>query len=750
MFELLFKFEPELFSRGGLELGWSWTAYAATALAIGVAVYLLLGYARLTATALLRQRATLCGIRSALLALLLLVSLGPVLVVEIEEGIRGRVAVLIDDSLSMRIPDMDGRTRADFVEEFFAPGSGSLSKALAQRFDTQHFRFSGTVGPLAADEALSFSGSRTDIAAALEWLAREQQSSALAALVLVTDGGLDSRAPLGGALHALRAADIVVHAVAVGSERFATELDVVELSLPQTVLQGDSVDANVTLRHRGLGGRRVTLLIEDEDAIVAERLVTMPTDRDRSTVSVRLALTESGLRRVAARIAVEPGELITDNNVAQRTVAVRDTPVRVLHFEGEPRFEVKFLRRAVAADDNIRLVSLIRTAENKFYRLGVDSAEQLSGGFPNTDEALFGFDALVLGSVEAKLLSLAHQERIRDFVARRGGGLLLLGGSHSFAEGGYSGTVLAGLMPVVLAEANGDYRAEVKVRPTVAGRNDPLLLPWQPNPGGLWDRLPTLTVVNPLRRTKPGAIALLEGHDGSSDPLVIFAHHRYGRGTVAVLAVRNTWRWQMHADIAIDDETHETLWRQLLRQLGLPAMAQVTLRVEPSRAALGQSVEVRAEALDAAYRPLQDADLQLQVATPLGDMDTIRLEQAVQGVGYHAQFVAHETGRYELHVSRPGSGELGAVDAFVEVTSAGGEFHDAELDLALLTRIAEGTGGRVFRAADVQAIPESIDPARGARTVVQRLELWDAPVLLLALLGLGCAEWLYRRRCRLA
>ena len=39
-----------------------------------------------------------------------------------------------------------------------------------------------------------------------------------------------------------------------------------------------------------------------------------------------------------------------------------------MYFEGEPRWEVGFLLRAVEDDENLQVVLLQRTAENKFLR----------------------------------------------------------------------------------------------------------------------------------------------------------------------------------------------------------------------------------------------------------------------------------------------------------------------------------------------------------------------------------------------
>ena len=44
--------------------------------------------------------------------------------------------------------------------------------------------------------------------------------------------------------------------------------------------------------------------------------------------------------------------------------------------------EQKFIHLAVDEDKNLQVVTLVRTADNKYYRLVLDNAEQLAGGFP--------------------------------------------------------------------------------------------------------------------------------------------------------------------------------------------------------------------------------------------------------------------------------------------------------------------------------------------------------------------------------
>ena len=61
---------------------------------------------------------------------------------------------------------------------------------------------------------------------------------------------------------------------------------------------------------------------------------------------------------------------------------------KILYYEGEPRWEAKFLLRAVADDEQLQVSLLQRTAENRFLRRNVDGANDLRDGFPATREDL--------------------------------------------------------------------------------------------------------------------------------------------------------------------------------------------------------------------------------------------------------------------------------------------------------------------------------------------------------------------------
>ena len=105
-------------------------------------------------------------------------------------------------------------------------------------------------------------------------------------------------------------------------------------------------------------------------------------------------------------------------------------------------------------DPNIRLVTLLRSSQNKFYRQGIDKEEMLSEGFPKKKEELFAFKGLIFGSIESTFFSQDQLKNVVDFVSNRGGGYLMMGGRNSFSGGRYENSPIADILPVQLSSGD--------------------------------------------------------------------------------------------------------------------------------------------------------------------------------------------------------------------------------------------------------------------------------------------------------
>ena len=79
----------------------------------------------------------------------------------------------------------------------------------------------------------------------------------------------------------------------------------------------------------------------------------------------------------------------------------KSTRPRILYIEGEPKWEFKFIRRAIEPDQSLQLTTILRTTQNKIYRQGIDTPAELEQGFPATVDELFKYQGIIIGGVEA-------------------------------------------------------------------------------------------------------------------------------------------------------------------------------------------------------------------------------------------------------------------------------------------------------------------------------------------------------------
>src|SRR5919106_1177432 len=110
--ELLFKYRPVVFERGEFALGAPRPVLIIAAVAI-VALALAWMYRRARGKSTPRDRAILTAVRVAIVALAGVALLRPTLLLSTAVPQKNSVAILIDDSRSMRIADVNGHARAD-------------------------------------------------------------------------------------------------------------------------------------------------------------------------------------------------------------------------------------------------------------------------------------------------------------------------------------------------------------------------------------------------------------------------------------------------------------------------------------------------------------------------------------------------------------------------------------------------------------------------------------------------------------
>ena len=247
LFRLLFEYRPVVFQQGEFRFAPTSGSYVALIVAAIVAGVLVLSYRKLDISASgsgsratpRYARGVLLGLRLALIALVAACLYRPVLVVKAAVDQQNFLAVLIDDSRSMRIADVSTGSagapvsRGEFSRQQFTNPAEGIIKPLSDRFVLRTFRFSSAPARMARPDELTFSGAQTRLGAALDGVRQELAGLPLAGVVLVSDGADTTDAALTEALLSMKAAALPVFAVGVGEDRLSRDIQIDRVNTPR-------------------------------------------------------------------------------------------------------------------------------------------------------------------------------------------------------------------------------------------------------------------------------------------------------------------------------------------------------------------------------------------------------------------------------------------------------------------------------------------------------------------------------------
>jgi uncharacterized membrane protein len=710
-----------------------------------------------------RTTAALIALRVALLTLMVTLLLRPVVVVSSVIPRSSYIAVLVDDSLSMKLHDVPGgASRLDTVKQVLLntnTGQTSFLNRLDQKFKTNLYGFSGALARLKDGNDLYGEGRTSDLAGALEETIKRSSGMPLSAIVLATDGASNVPSDISTTLRELRARDIAVFTIGVGDTARPLDAELTRINMPRRVLVGSRVNIETFVGLSGYNNTKVLIGVREDGRAIKTEEFTL---RGNDTQALNLEITPAtpGVHRYTVEITPLDGELTVDNNKQDALVEVIEGPLRLLHVEGEPRWELGKIRESLALNEkNVIVVSLQRTGENKFYRQGIGSQGELVDGFPKTEEELFSYDGLILGSVEAGFFTADQLRSIEAFVARRGAGLLAIGGRLAFDGGKYKGTTVDDLLPLSLTGGPVDdvnsFAPVYKPSLTAAGQAHPITRLYEDRAQNqkTWAELPPISVSQALTVVKPGATVLLEARkvDGSGAHIPLLVQQRYGRGQTLALTASDTWRWRMRMDSK--NNAHETFWRQMLRYVVSGTPRQTEIGTAKDVYSMDDTVNVVADVRDKKFNPVGDAQVTARVTKPSGATIDVPLKFTTLNSAniYTGEFKADELGQHRIDLLGQSAslGQLNA-NANVLVSDLNREYYSAAQNSDLLKRIATETGGKYYTTAQAQSLLDDLTYRQTPYSERVTKDLWDMPVNFMLLIGLLSAEWFLRKREGLA
>jgi Putative glutamine amidotransferase len=690
------------------------------------------------------------ALRIAAVILCLLAALRPSLMIDEKKKQQSSVIFLIDDSGSMAIHDEVGLEQRHAVARKVLDAAMKSIEGKSKDVEVKAFGFDVDLHDYKPDDEKDPDGRETDLGSMLLKVVKDHGSGVrVASIVLLSDGASNGGIAPVTAAHQLRAQQIPVVTVCVGSTdagKSSKDIAMKDLVAGPTVFVKNQPEIRGMMSVRGYAGQQieVELYVDGETKPVAAKLIKVPEGTEVVPITGLKYIPDTpGEKRLTLKVKPRPGELIATNNEISTYLDVLKGGLKVLYVQG-PDFswEPRFLTRSLDAAREIH-------ADLKVVR---EPARGETGLMDNADFAAGQYDVYILGGLPADHLTRT-QIGLLTRAVENGAGLIMLGGRSSFGSGGWAGTELARILPINITPNDGQIEPGdegLKVVPDALGLEN-FVLRLGPNPietARIWNDLPPITGSNRFGPPKPASFILARA---GSDPLMI-GMDNVGKGRVLAFG-GETWPWAR----SFNDEgrlAHAKFWRQAILWLARKenqGESQVKLKLDVRRVAIGQKLDMTAIARDAKNEPIADAQYETTV-TKLdangkheGKPEPVTLYP--QGDAARGPYFANAlVGEYEVNVKGTKAGkEIGADKARFMVYQDNRELENSAADPALLKQISEITGGAALRSEELAKHLKALAPEASDYITQSEHRLWDNWPFLLVFVSLLSMEWALRK-----
>ena len=669
------------------------------------------------------RRVMLPVLRAAALSMILFLILEPIWKTISRSEEAPLLAVLIDDSLSLRLGG--DRTPAGLVRGAVAglPDDDAL----------RLYAFSSETAPTTPG-ALAFRGARTDISSALSRVESDFAGRNLQGVVLISDGRVtDGRNPI----YLAERFPVPVHTAVAGDSLTSRDVRLVRAVTNELAYAGSPLPVRVSVRATGYRGETAQIRLSENGRTLATESVRLPADGEAS-VDLTFTPTGPGVHRYTVQAVPLPGEATTRNNTETVTVRVVDDRRRVLLLGASPSPDLAAVRSVLEADESLDVTVHTQRSPGTYYE----------GPLPGS---LAGFDLAVLVGWPGRAAPSPDVSRLS---AAATSGLPVLFVMTRQTDFGQLASALGNVLP-----ATPEGRAASFVEGTLSVTDDAAEHPVLSGLGVAPQRLESLPPVgvNPARwALQPGARVLAGTRRGAADlGTPILAVRQNGSLRSAAILGAGTWRWRTLPDDLGDLRPAFASLLDGLVRWTTATRDRRPVRVRPDRRTFAERERVTftGQVYGENLVPVSDARIDITVTGPGGRASKASMRPIGNG-RYVADIGPQPPGAYRFSASATVDGATLGTDAgSFAVGETAAEFRAPGADPSLMRQVALRSGGRVVPLDSLGAFVQDLRAtgalAPRALTREDEFPVLALPWLLALALGLLTTEWVLRKRAGL-
>lgn len=589
-----------------------------------------------------------------------------------------------------------------------------------------------------AKDSLSFKGNLTNLTKPLKLTGNLLSTQNINAILLVTDGAFNDGA---NPLYDAEKLGKPIYTIGIGDSVEPRDLSVKSIITNDVTYLNSILPVNVDVSYAGLESNPVTAILYDNTLPVDTVRFDIESEKGSRSLLFDFKPKEAGTRKISLKLSELDGEISYLNNTSFTYIDVIENKRRIALFAGSPSPDLSFLKKEIIKNEGVELNEFIQREGATFYneptRAALQQAEMLILiDFPNRytpDDAINliaqrlidGTPVLFIAGFETDYQKLKSLETHLPFV--------------------------------VSSSTPREYYAAMNIKQD-ALVSSVLRVEGNDNDANLWNALPPIFRTETFVSAKPESNVLstvvVNGVE-LSEPLIISRNFQT-RKSLAVLGY-GLYRWKLMGyaseskfGATPEYDLYSIFVNNSLRWLSVKSnQKQVLIESTEDNYAEGESVELTAQVYDAAFVPIDNATVTVDLK---GDKDTRQIILNSIGNGRYKVIIDglspgeyYFTGdaRYENNV-------IGKDDGRFNIGASVTEFQNLTMNAPLLRTLAERTGGNFYLPENADEVINDIlsNESFTEKPITTRSEfaLWDTPWLLAIALLFFSIEWFVRKR----
>lgn len=659
---------------------------------------------------------------------------------------KPRFLILLDKSQSMTMtPVKDATNRWQVAQEVLGKAWPTI---LAEKCDIDCYYFSDEISPkitVGELKSLSPDGKSTLLRDALKKTVGRYSGLDVTGCLLLSDG-IDTREAFSD--WALEKRPFPIYSLPLEKDAIWEEepdIRVETVSTLRRVTVGWQSELKAVVSGQGTQGKPIAVQLFKDGTMQQQLETQIPAGGGTKEVVFSLDHSVVGISTYRVFLPPLPKETQTNDNEYAVTVQAQDTKNRLMYVEGTPRWESKYLSRALRESKLVSPAIFLRGPKGKFMTFGVRGDVA-----PDMQEAQIAlFKIVILGNLTGEELGEDRAKSLVKFV-ENGGSLILLGGTKAWGPEGFLKTPLKALLPAKQYSGKAQ-EGEFPVVLTEQGKSHAAFA----GDAAFWAKVPPVLSIFPNVVPTPAARVLVEGRTPTGMQPVILAQE-FGQGKVVAIFSDSLWKWQLSPD-ALKNNPYPRFWNQLLSWLS-PKVEKIAGKewevfVDREQCFLGEEIEITARWTGADKPPagtVVNAEITLPDKRKLPFSMASQVAQVLDGKSvpaYSVKFKGESAGMFSVLAVSEASGrrlESDAVSFAVKPFTPESVPRPPANDT--LKTVAVNSGGTFFESADeLDRVLSALQPKKLEQEISEYKSLWQHWAIIGCLIALISIEWIIRK-----